>query len=452
MRTRLAALVVLAALLAPAARADELDDEARALVDRWRDAQNRGDFAAYQALYAPRFTGVRRSGPREVRLDRAGWMKDRARMFGKPMKVEVESLLVFGTKREGELLFVQRFAQGNYRDAGRKSLVLVRSGAQLLIAREEMHDSTLADAGAPARSAAADLVGFVDAGAVVLDDPVEDGWIAPGKPRLQTHDDRYFAVRGVLASALPKATRDLLGETVDVIGEDGAVCSAKVKRFAVRRGVTPHFGTVQAWRAERTADGAIARDVEAQAGPTAALVGELEPACDRGLVARRPHSPAAIVAPTPLRQGAERARALAALRRQPEYATLQKEWSEVGKGRWDVDETSAVLAFDVTVGGKPERWLSAYLGRYGERCADWSGELWAVYRVDGERLVLMTKPGESALHPAFAVDLDGDGDPELVWSRGGNGDFGLQRGILFRERGLLQRRQELRTAYHDCPC
>ena len=75
-----------------------------------------------------------------------------------------------------------------------------------------------------------------------------------------------------------------------------------------------------------------------------------------------------------------------------------------------------------------------------------------MYRVDGERLVLMTKPGESALHPAFAVDLDGDGDPELVWSRGGNGDFGLQRGILFRERGLLQRRQELRTAYHDCPC
>jgi len=53
-------------------RAASLDDEAHAFVEAWQDAQNHGDFPAYQATYAARFTGIRRSGPREVRLDRAG--------------------------------------------------------------------------------------------------------------------------------------------------------------------------------------------------------------------------------------------------------------------------------------------------------------------------------------------------------------------------------------------
>src|SRR5262249_27020631 len=81
---RLIAVAVLVAL-GGLARADtagaDLSPEVRALVDAWLAAQNRGDFAAYEKLYAQKFTGVRRSGTRTVSLDRAGWMRDRKRMF-----------------------------------------------------------------------------------------------------------------------------------------------------------------------------------------------------------------------------------------------------------------------------------------------------------------------------------------------------------------------------------
>src|SRR5438105_2725239 len=82
--------VVLLAVLSPSvgtARADLAGDrainakEALALVERWQAAQNKGDFAAYQALYATAFRGVRRSGARVSEFDRAGWLADRERMF-----------------------------------------------------------------------------------------------------------------------------------------------------------------------------------------------------------------------------------------------------------------------------------------------------------------------------------------------------------------------------------
>src|SRR6476646_8105289 len=76
--------------------AGDLAPEARTLVDAWLAAQNKGDFAAYEKLYAKKLTGVRRSGSRTVQLDRAGWMRDRQRMFQKPMKVSASELKVAG--------------------------------------------------------------------------------------------------------------------------------------------------------------------------------------------------------------------------------------------------------------------------------------------------------------------------------------------------------------------
>src|SRR5262245_24156399 len=70
----------------------EATAEQKAAVDTflaaWVKTQTDGDFAAYSALYADRFRGIRRSGPRTVKLDRAGWMKDRERMFKKKMLVK----------------------------------------------------------------------------------------------------------------------------------------------------------------------------------------------------------------------------------------------------------------------------------------------------------------------------------------------------------------------------
>src|SRR4051794_28472069 len=52
-----------APLAAPSATANhrQLEQDARALLMAWTAAQNTGDFAAYERLYAARFTGVKRS-------------------------------------------------------------------------------------------------------------------------------------------------------------------------------------------------------------------------------------------------------------------------------------------------------------------------------------------------------------------------------------------------------
>ena len=68
----------------PVAATTGLPKESRGSTTMTFDAQNTGNFDAYQSLCAPSFSGVRRSGPRNASFDRAGWMADRQRMFQKP--------------------------------------------------------------------------------------------------------------------------------------------------------------------------------------------------------------------------------------------------------------------------------------------------------------------------------------------------------------------------------
>ena len=128
--------------------------ETHALIERWLGAQNAGDFAAYGALYSQDFRGVRRSGARTVEFDRAGWLKDRARMFRKPMTVSIEATREEVTATESIVSFRQTFVSGAFGDRGEKRLVLRRDGGGLLIASEEMRSSErFAPAASPSVSA-----------------------------------------------------------------------------------------------------------------------------------------------------------------------------------------------------------------------------------------------------------------------------------------------------------
>ena len=148
---RLTALILAAALVSVAAAAADPPsknppDEAavRALIGRWLDAQNKGDFAAYSALYTPSFHGIRRSLGRTVVLDYQGWLRDRGRMFKKPMKVATSDLQIARTAPASGLLratFVQEFSSGNYADRGRKQIDIATIGGALVIAREELLES-----------------------------------------------------------------------------------------------------------------------------------------------------------------------------------------------------------------------------------------------------------------------------------------------------------------------
>jgi ketosteroid isomerase-like protein len=98
---------------------------ARAVLDQWLAAQLARSFAAYIALYAPDFRGIRRSGPRAVQLDLSGWREDRQRMFGKPMNVWMEDLQAKVVEGGVEVSFRQRWSSGRYTDVGQKRMRLV---------------------------------------------------------------------------------------------------------------------------------------------------------------------------------------------------------------------------------------------------------------------------------------------------------------------------------------
>jgi hypothetical protein len=128
--------------------------DAHAFLGRWLDAQNNGDFAGYEALYDPHVSGVRRSGAQTARFDHDGWMRDRQRMFAHAMTVAAEDEHAAELHDRVVVTFTQTFEQGSYHDAGKKLLVLARRAGGLAIVHEEMMDSTIS---APSR---ARVVGF----------------------------------------------------------------------------------------------------------------------------------------------------------------------------------------------------------------------------------------------------------------------------------------------------
>jgi hypothetical protein len=107
-------------------------------------AQNAGDFDGYSKLYAKKFAGVRRSANRVVKLDYAGWLADRRRMFKKPMVVAMDGLAIKAVGLALVADFRQTFSQGTYKDEGPKHMRLVREGGALRIASEELLQSNVA--------------------------------------------------------------------------------------------------------------------------------------------------------------------------------------------------------------------------------------------------------------------------------------------------------------------
>lgn len=115
------------------------DAQARAFLDRWLKGQNGGDFAAYSALYAPDFQGVRRSGKSVKKFDHDGWLADRKKMFAETMIVSADNPVA---RAEGDRLtidFEQTWESGSYADKGPKRIVLAAG----LVVSEEMLASTL---------------------------------------------------------------------------------------------------------------------------------------------------------------------------------------------------------------------------------------------------------------------------------------------------------------------
>jgi ketosteroid isomerase-like protein len=392
------------------------EGSARALFERWLEAQNQGDFAAYERLYAERFTGVKRSGDYKATFDRKGWLRDRKGMFTHAMRVEASQVALSVTPRTARVTLQQTWSAGTYRDVGPKQMVLVATADGPRIAREEMLSSTIA--GAEARAAFSDLK-LVSAEGLILDANPADGW-ASGQSRPGSSEN--VALRAVNEASLPAALRSWKGRSVRVLSESGRSCEAKVSGFLLRAEVVPHFGSVKNWHGDMGAkalrQAEIAEEVWTMASSGGrVLVGMLEPsACDGAWALDAARTPPQIAAAEPA-DAALSERALRALRALPEYPKIQKEFeqtAETPKGRWEdyLDHKARVTAFRFS--GKlalVEVMLSA-----GNGCGDFSGTLTALYGVrKGTQSELEYLGPGGTLPPSSAFDLDGDGSLEVLF-------------------------------------
>ncbi len=100
----------------------------KATVEAWAKSQNEGNFEDYKGLYAERFTGVKRVGPKVSQFDRKGWLKDRERMFKKKVTVTLEDMNVHTVSNSAVVRVTQTWASGTFKDTGPKQLVLVPEG------------------------------------------------------------------------------------------------------------------------------------------------------------------------------------------------------------------------------------------------------------------------------------------------------------------------------------
>jgi hypothetical protein len=417
--------------------------EARALVDQWLAAQNQGNFAAYEKLYAARFTGVRRSGPRTVRLDRAGWMKDRTRMFAKPMVVSIESLKIAASPALSRATFVQKWASGSYSDAGDKQLVLVRESGALRISEEELLASRVEKR---ARSTELPPFVWVIGGRLRIVDDADEKW---GKGAPELIDEEPILATKKLAK-IPDEARGWLGEKVRLYTRDGSTCEAKVTGLELASLAVAHFSKRQEWSEQRKAD--AAKDAWELGEKT--VLATLDAACEDALWARPAKLPAPAVVAGEDARAPTRASALKAFRALPAYQKIQQSWIEEEKKRdkkyWDQLDDASVKVFDATIGGKPATLVSV-TAQHFDGCADWQGALWALYRLEAGKLKLINDPGDSTLTPLYAVDLDGDGTVELIGSALAN-DFGSSASRILFVDGKVHEIEPLRVPFYDCPC
>jgi hypothetical protein len=446
------------------AHAADPKSDAHALLTDWLDAQNTGNFADYQSLYAPSFTGVRRSGPRTASFDRAGWMADRERMFRKPMTVSAEKVRVIADAASARVIFVQRWASGGYSDVGAKELVLRRGPGGFRIAREELFGSATGKSGEVDVDAFRRFAFVVD-GEVVISQNPDDGW-ASGPPVLEKKGADQFLIRTrrpVDAAKLPPAVARLSGMPIRLLNSAGERCQAKLGAFLLRgRAITDIADDASdAW--------------QMGAHLLVAKVDGDRHACADATWARAAELPVPVVTPAEAPSKEVRKVALAAFSALPQSADIQRfhaDWyrreypSTRTPPRWFAQGKRSPSVSMLRSGPKGPTFVSVTaLIDEGGCDGGVTGAVWALWEVQGDaahpQLVLRNAPdGGSALTPNATVDVDGDGRVELLFDHSndynaqnatGQPDF-IEHGIVRLLDGLYLDIAGPTTPILICPC
>lgn len=433
------------------------DADVRALLDQWLAAQNGGDFAAYQALYATKMEGVKRVAERTWRFDRKGWLADRQRMFGKPMKVAASSVTITSAGPTATVELEQSFAQGKFSDRGPKRLVVVKEAGGLRIAREELLRSEVVGAPRPAGRGGVYLVTTIEHQRYVylaLDeaqDATRADW-GTGPLEGPLGGDPMLALRD--AGKAPAAWASWKGREVAAYAADGTRCQARIESLSLVAGGTPHFGEVQMWNgdASMSDDGRVYTPAERAelvfAMSTPYLVGELEVegSC-APVVVIEPAGGAAARAPVfypPSEPDADGEKvALKAYRALPEYKALQREWKGEwsGKGEWASHPLVRVYT------GADKRYVAVSTSIVS--CGEFSGDLSVLFEERKGKLVPVPLDGAPELRPTALFDSDGDGAIEAVAPGSG---FGNYETYLTVRDGALTPAAQVVYPFNDCGC
>ena len=391
-----------------------------ALVDRWLAAQNRGDFPGYERLYARELRGIKRVGERVTVMDRAAWLADRARMFRKPMIVAGDERVIRISGAYALVELTQRFTQGKFMDRGRKQLLLELDGGELRIVEEEMLNSELAAGSVRLAERFLPLVRVGGQSYALLRTGADRAWGQGRFTHASEPESDVSAYLRAIDPALVPDTATWLGRALHVYGAGDGSCRASIAGLFLYAGAIGGFHTDAE---EHGGDSSTADDASGQQAfdrQAPSLVGRLD-GCD-GLFALPAELPApAIYRPEPLAPEVEQ-RALAAARATEFYGEKQREYVARFAGddlteaeRAAADEPWAGAQSAVGFGAGDRHFVVVEIGTQdgGAPAVDW---MIAVYAraADGSLQPVNSNVAASAPSPTLLLDLDNDGDVELL--------------------------------------
>lgn len=430
--------------------------EVRSVLEAWERSQNQGDFEAYRELYAERFVGIKRAQSRVFQADREDWLKDRETMFAKPMTVNVVDAQVTGAGGFARANFTQKFRTKTFSDEGPKELQLVQSaGGGWKIAREEMLSSNTGASGPPPKAIKPGDLSFVRQAAgstlILLDRYAS---LNPVHGSVQYVNDGVV-LRPVRKDLVEERYRSLVGRPFHVYDASGQRCELVPEELTIYGESYPHFGTLAEWNGQGTR---AAYSPLERALATWEMIGDERWIALKSSTLCSGHWARLADAPSPeflspgTHSGPIEKVALASLKSTEGHRDLDS-WATTnskGADAW----RSAARVFEVSAG---TQFVFGYAEVGEGSCADYGGRHLAVFRRNGDSVVLLSDPQEGygagplgrrydVLRekplPLLAMDLDRDGMPEFLFEN-----------TVFAFNGTHYTvAREARVLDFDCPC
>lgn len=414
------------------------EDQVRALLAEWLAAQNAGDFAAYDKVYAEKLEGVKRAKGRTWRFDRDGWMTDRKRMFANPMVVEAKDVVVKALPTIAIVDLVQTFTQGTFHDEGPKRMVVILQHGTPRIAREEMLSSV---SPVPVNAADGDGVYLVGSGGIYLAIGADES-IGHGKFTLDDGDP-------VLArQAVPHPPADVAKfehASIPLYAADGTACKGTIGALYLQGGQTPHFGTRAVWRGEDGDKPLTEQQIAQEVFANPNLLGELT--VDGGCPAV-----VAITTPSPTffppsTDADLEAKAVKAFRKTDDYKSIQAEFKDSGgSGPWVDAPTAKVFGAS---GGT--RYVSINASE-GAGCGEFHGETWTMWSVAPSGAFTRLEFPEGGVYDPVAIFDRGDGTIQIIATGAAATGWSTFETHLELASDTLTVVDRVDYPYLDCPC